>query len=1210
DGLGSPIPKAIAQTGLLAGKRVTAIATRRYHNLALCSDGTLIGWGDNSYGQLGNGVSSSRSELTAVDRTGVLSGKSVTGIATGSNHSLALCSDGTLAAWGANDYGQLGNNSTTTSYRPMLVDRSGVLAGKTVTAIASGTTHNLVLCADGTLAAWGAGSSGQLGNGLTSYSSVPVLVNRSGVLAGKTVTRVQAGDGFSLVLCSDGTMAAWGSNNSGALGNGGTASSNVPVAVGTTGLAAGERVVAVAAGLGHSLALVAMPPPPSAATLAATSLLDAEATLNGRVEANGNSATVLFEYGPTTAYGFTAAAVPATVDGTTPTAVSARITGLSHGSTYHFRVVATSATGTVRGEDLVFATNSTAALANLVASTGSLSPAFSPLRTSYDLTVPHGVTSLSVTPTPADDHASIAVNGTPLAAGAASQSIPLDPGASSIQIAVTSADGASTLTYAVTVTRLPEVFSFASSSFVPVSAGGFSISGPATLELLHAPAPGAVLTLLRNTGGAPLGGRFDNLAHGATIFLSHDGITYPFRVNYIGGDGNDLVLEWANTRLLAWGANTYGQLGDGTLTTRLVPSAVDVSGALAGRPVLRGGCGEQHSAVLCADGSLLAWGDNQYRQLGTGGSTSSQTPVEVVRTGALSDKTIVDLSVGGYHGLVLCDDGTVYGWGANDGGQLGDGSTTHRSTPVAVQTGGVLAGRRVTAIAAGRTHNLALCDDGTVVSWGNNSNGQLGNGGTTASTVPVAVDQSGVLAGKRVTALAAGDGSSYALCSDGTVAAWGGNGNGQLGDNSTTTRLAPVLVQNSGVLAGKSVVSLAAGASHAVVLCSDGTLAAWGYNYSGQLGNGSMYSSSSVPVLVNRTGVLAGKTIRSVHASSARSFALCDDGTLAAWGNNASGALGNNSTSNVSTPVLVSTANLRAGERMIRPLNGSTAASNLVIVASPVPAIASTLAATGIGDHGAVLGGTVNANGQTTAVWFEYGATAAYGATTAASPATVSGAVPTAVGATLSNLVAGTSYHYRVVAESGGGIIRGADMTFTTTAHSSLAGLALSKGTLIPAFSATRLTYQAMVDHPTESVTLIAQAADAGATVTVNGTAMPAGGPGVPVALAIGENTVTVAVNEPVSDQTTAYTLTIFRLPEVFAFTSPGTVPLRIGSFAGGGNHARFALDFTPAAPVNLLVVDNTGDDPVASPFDNLPQGQRVELERGGLWYPFLVNYH
>jgi alpha-tubulin suppressor-like RCC1 family protein len=220
---------------------------------------------------------------------------------------------------------------------------------------------------------------------------------------------------------------------------------------------------------------------------------------------------------------------------------------------------------------------------------------------------------------------------------------------------------------------------------------------------------------------------------------------------------------------------------------------------------------------------------------------------------------------------VLCSDGTLAAWGINGTGELGNNSRTNSKVPTGVLQSGVLAGKTVTAIAAGGFHNLALCSDGTLVAWGNNVEGALGDNSTTDRLVPVAVNVASgtsALFGKSVIAIAAGRTHSLAVCSDGTVATWGWNANGELGDNSTTNRSVPVSVNMANgisALFDKSVIAVAAGSQHNLALCSDGTLVAWGYNGFGQLGNNDFSGASKlVPVAVNRangTSALFGKTI-------------------------------------------------------------------------------------------------------------------------------------------------------------------------------------------------------------------------------------------------------------------------------------------------------------------------------------------------------------
>ncbi|MDB6131499.1 MAG: cell surface receptor domain protein, partial [Verrucomicrobiales bacterium] len=186
----------------------------------------------------------------------------------------------------------------------------------------------------------------------------------------------------------------------------------------------------------------------------------------------------------------------------------------------------------------------------------------------------------------------------------------------------------------------------------------------------------------------------------------------------------------------------------------------------------------------------------------------------------------------GAHGQSL-----PYAWGWGFHGEMGNNTTSYAyPVPVAVNVSGVLNGKSIAAMAAGNSHSMALCSDGTLAAWGAGNQGQIGTGqvgnNTTPPTlVPVLVNTSAssALFGKTVTAISAGGQFSLALCSDGTVAAWGWNFQGELGDASTVQRDLPVAVQKTGTaLAGKTVVAISAGDLHCIALCSDGTLVAWG----------------------------------------------------------------------------------------------------------------------------------------------------------------------------------------------------------------------------------------------------------------------------------------------------------------------------------------------------------------------------------------------
>ncbi|MEZ5402009.1 MAG: BACON domain-containing carbohydrate-binding protein [Bryobacteraceae bacterium] len=347
-------------------------------------------------------------------------------------------------------------------------------------------------------------------------------------------------------------------------------------------------------------------------------------------------------------------------------------------------------------------------------------------------------------------------------------------------------------------------------------------------------------------------------------------------VSAIGaGSFHSLAVQGAGT-VWTWGQNSSGQLGDGTVTPRLVPVTVP---GIASITAVAGGAG--HSAALRSDGALFAWGNNTNGALGDGTTSGTASPVAVAACAAASAGGSTPsgrsrrLAAAGNYGLVIRTDGVVLGWGENNSGQLGDGSTMNKTTPVVVQ--GVAGASQ---ISAGTTHGLAVKSDGTVRAWGGNTSGQLGTGNLGASLTSVQIPG---LA--DVSTVAAGGSHSLASKTDGSVVAWGDNSLGQLGDGTNVQRLTPTAVPGI-----TDVVAVAAGENHSLALKNDGTVWAWGLNSNAQLGDHT-FTNRNVPVevkgLTNVVRIAAGQN---------HSMALRSDGTVWLWGNNANGQLGDGST--------------------------------------------------------------------------------------------------------------------------------------------------------------------------------------------------------------------------------------------------------------------------------------------------------------------------
>jgi len=366
--------------------------------------------------------------------------------------------------------------------------------------------------------------------------------------------------------------------------------------------------------------------------------------------------------------------------------------------------------------------------------------------------------------------------------------------------------------------------------------------------------------------------------------------------------------------------------------------------------------GSIHSCAI-EDGKAYCWGYNGDGELGNGSTTSSRVPVAVDASGALAGQTLTQISALDGFTCALDTAGDAYCWGINSDGQLGNNSTNGSSVPVAVDTSGALAGQTLTQISAGLEHTCALASTGRVYCWGLNDSGQLGNNTTNDSSVPVAVDTSGVMAGQTLTQIAAGEDQLCALDSAGTVYCWGDNEDGQLGDDSTTSSSVPVAVDASGVMAGQTLTQIAAGQEYACALDSTGAAYCWGADGGGELGN-SKFVNKSVPVPVYVLGALADKTLTQISAGGNHTCAMDSAGAIYCWGQNSFGELGDDATAADPEPVLTgpgaptsvtaATSSTSATVSWVAPasLDGGTLTGYTATASPGGPACSSTTATT------------------------------------------------------------------------------------------------------------------------------------------------------------------------------------------------------------------------------------------------------------------------
>lgn len=431
--------------------------------------------------------------------------------------------------------------------------------------------------------------------------------------------------------------------------------------------------------------------------------------------------------------------------------------------------------------------------------------------------------------------------------------------------------------------------------------------------------------------------------------------------------------------------------------------------------------GGDFACAVRSAGDAKCWGNNNTGQLGTGVVGFGSTYARQVLLSGMS--AIAAGGVYGGHTCALLTGGDVKCWGLNSSGQLGSGSTTNLSMP---PSSPVLSG--ATAVATGNAHTCALLAGGDVKCWGDNQYGQLGNGNTTSLSSPPSLP---VLSG--ATAIEAGGGHTCALLLGGGVKCWGGNQYGQLGNGNTTNLSSPPA---SPVLSGATAI--AAGSGHTCAVLSGGDLKCWGWNRGGQLGTGDTTDLSLPPA----AAVLSGAT--SVAAGTYVTCALLAGGDVKCWGYSGSTAYLLPQPNVPATPKVSGATAIAAGGQLACAVMNDTGVKCWghdgfhdryhsffppdVVLASP---LLKGVFATGVTTTGATLNASVNPQGNTTTVRFEYGLTMAYGGTTAELSAG-SDIVDKAHSTGLSGLECGTEYHFRGVVTNEVASVTGPNASFTT----------------------------------------------------------------------------------------------------------------------------------------------------------------------------------
>jgi alpha-tubulin suppressor-like RCC1 family protein len=813
---------------------VTAIAVGEAFTLALDNDGGVWGWGSAAYGELTTAAAMgySRTPVRLVGANGLGSLDEIVALAAGSRHGLVLSATGQAYGWGHNDRGQLGDGSGLS--RPYPVAIRG-LAGVRLLAAGgsggSGDAHSVAVLADGSVRAWGANTAGQLGDGTRSDRHVPVVV-----LGLTAVVQIACGTRHTVALDRQGRVWTWGSNTLGQLGGGSRDDRPQPQLV--AGL---PRIRAVGAGENTTLAAA-----DDGAVYAWGQNDDGQA-------AAGEAADVLV---PQALTGFDSEATAVTVTlsmsvgagaGTAPGAGEYRgwlgatlPLQAQPGPRYAFQSWQGPVADAAAAETTVRLDGAVACRADF-----ALQPGLDPHL--HLVVRPAGAGCLE----PA-----AATTEYPLGRTVALRATPNHRHT----FAGWSGDVPESATQTVDVVMDRDRWIVA--DFAPLPFWTQPALAAATGHSLLLTAQSTVYAWGANTSGQLGRGTFESPALPALV-RDPSGVDALTGVVGVAAGGEHSLALTADGEVRAWGSNQYGQCGQGVggatpqalPLPAAVPEAEGSEGPLAGIRAIAAGA--YFSAALDSAGAVWCWGRNHRGQLGLGDQSDRGAPTRVDGAGRSGPPPWVAVAAGQTFMLALDGDGGVWSWGGNDSGQLGQGGYAAVSLPTRVP--GLT---EVVAIAAGAAaygeSAFALRRDGTLWAWGGNHDGMLGNGTTEGAPVPAPVQG---LSG--VVALAVGHYHVAALDQEGQVWTWGAGYHGALGTGSLADALLPVRVA---ALPGPAR-QVAAGGAYTLAILANGDLYGWGYNEDDQLGQRYLPPRQSTPAALglsagDPTAVAVALTIR------------------------------------------------------------------------------------------------------------------------------------------------------------------------------------------------------------------------------------------------------------------------------------------------------------------------------------------------------------
>ena len=790
-------------TTFAGGTNWKQVSSGYRHCAAIKTDGTLWTWGQGNYGQLGDNTTTTKS--TPV--TTFAGGTNWKQVSAGFGFCAAIKTDGTLWTWGQGSYGKLGRlNSNPNRLTPVTTFAGGTTWADTSTAepedlytISAGGFHTAAIKTDGTLWTWGQGTDGQLGDNTTTGKVTPVTT----FAGGTNWKQVSSGGYHCAAIKTDGTLWTWGRGGDGQLGDNTTTRKSTPV----TTFAGGTNWKQVSSGHFHT-----------AAIKTDGTLWTWGRGIEGQLGTNDVTSKV------------------------TPVTTFAGGTNWKQVSSGRFHTAAIKTDGTL----WTWGSETDGRLGRLNSNPDRLTPV---------TTFAGGTTWADTSTAEPEDLYTISAGGQHTAA------IKTDGTLWTWGQGTYGQLGTNDVT-----SKFTPVTTFAGgTNWKQVSSGRFHCAAIKTDGTLW-------------TWGL---GNFGQLGDHTATNKSTPVTTFAGGTDWkqVSSGGYHCAAIKTDGTLWTWGSGTSGQLG-GNITTYTFTPVTTFAGGTNWKQV---SSGNRHCAAIKTDGTLWTWGQGSGGQLGDNTATDKSTPVTTFAGGT----NWKQVSSGYRYCAAIKTDGTLWTWGLGTDGQLGTNTTTSKSTPVTTFAGGT----NWKQVSGGFSHCAAIKTDGTLWTWGNVTNGQLGDNTAITKFTPVTT----FAGGTNWKQVSAGLSHTAALLDDGVdkqLFLFGRNSSGQLG--SSPSNFTPDQVEGNHT----NWKQVSSGYRYCAAIKTDGTLWTWGLGTDGQLGTNTT-TSKSTPV----TTFAGGTNWKQVSSGNSHTAAIKTDGTLWTWGLGTSGQLGDNTTTNKSTPV-------------------------------------------------------------------------------------------------------------------------------------------------------------------------------------------------------------------------------------------------------------------------------------------------------------------